>query len=161
MLQAPDKWDILWIDFAERIAAESKDRSTKVGCVIVTPDRKNLITSGWNGFPRDVNDDVDARHERPEKYKWVIHAERNALYNHARHGGQPLLGAVAYLNFWPTPCSNCLGSLAQSGIHQIRGSNVQFTGVGSGDAYDVDDISAQIFAETGIAQVALDYDPRR
>jgi dCMP deaminase len=160
-INKPDKWDILWIDQAQRFAEESKDRSTKVGCVLVTADRKTFISSGWNGFPRGVRDDIDSRHERPEKYNWVIHAERNAVYNHSRHGGPGLEGAIAYLNWFPIPCSNCLGSFVQSGIRIIIGPNVPFAGVGSGTNYDVDEISRQIFEETGVTYYPVDYEPRR
>ncbi len=152
-----DKWDILWIDTAQRFSEESKDRSTKVGCVLVTPDRKTFISSGWNGFPRGINDDVDERHERPEKYMWVIHAERNSIYNHARDGGVGLIGAVAYMNYLPFPCSNCLGSFVQAGISLIIGPDIAFPGVGKGKEYDLDNITPQIFAETGIQYRAVDY----
>lgn len=152
-----DKWDILWIDTAQRFAEESKDRSTKVGCVLVTPDRKTFISSGWNGFPRGVNEDIDHRHERPEKYKWTIHAERNSIYNHARNGGPGLHGAIAYMNFIPFPCSNCLGAFVQCGISLIIGPNVEFPGVGAGSHYDVHDITSHIFEETGIEYRTVDY----
>lgn len=156
--QDPDKWDILWLDMAQRISLESKDRSTKVGCVIVSPDRRTFISSGWNGFPRGVDDNVDSRHERPEKHYWVIHAERNAIYNHARNGGPSLMGAVAYLNYFPTPCSNCLGSLQQVGIVEIRGTTQKFPGADKNKHYDLDNVTPDMFIETGIRQIALNYE---
>jgi dCMP deaminase len=158
-IQQADKWDILWIDSAERFSRESKDRSTKVGCVIVTPDRKTFITSGWNGFTRGVNDNIDSRHCRPEKYKWSIHAECNAIYNHARKGGPGLDGSIAYMNYIPFPCSNCLSALNQSGIKTIVGPPVEFPGVGKGEFYDIEDITSQIFDETEIEYLIVDYTP--
>ena len=59
-------WDSRWMDMARLVGSWSKDRSRKCGAVIV--DSRNVLVSiGWNGFPRGINDDVDARHERPTK----------------------------------------------------------------------------------------------
>src|SRR5678816_3286831 len=87
-------WDIRFLREAARIATWSKDRSTKVGCVIVGPSRE-IRSTGYNGFPRGVNDDVDERHARPMKYAYCEHAERNAIYNAARVG-IPLEGCTLY-----------------------------------------------------------------
>lgn len=105
-------WDARWLALAEVIGAWSKDRSTKVGCVIVGSARQVLAT-GYNGFPRGVNDDPDERHERPLKYKWTEHAERNAIYNAARHG-VALDGAVVYVPWHP--CSDCARAIIQAGL---------------------------------------------
>lgn len=160
IFQPATKWDKLWIDMAQRISEESKDRSTQVGCVLVTPDN-TLISSGWNGFPRLINDDIDCRHERPEKYDWTVHAERNAIYSHGRSGGPSLMGSVAYLNFEPTPCSGCMAALIQVGVSTIAGPNISFTGVGTGIHYDLEDITPQMFKEANIIRRVVDYDPRR
>ena len=65
------------------VAEWSKDRSTKVGCVVIGPDRE-VRSMGYNGFPRGINDEIERRHARPDKY--TEHAERNAIYNAARVG---------------------------------------------------------------------------
>lgn len=152
------KWDKLWIDSAQRYSEESKDRSTKIGCVIVKNDIP--ISQGWNGFARGVDETLDERHERPEKYKWVIHAEMNAILNHARYGGPGLDGCIAYMNYEPGVCSNCLNSLAQVGIKAIIGPNVPFPGKGRGTHYDIN-IAPVIAAETNIEIHSVDYEPRR
>ena len=100
---------------AELKATYSKDRSRKVGCVIVN-HRNVMLTSGWNGFPRDVDDDVDERHERPAKYLWTEHAERNAIYN-AASMGIPLMGSKAFVTLFP--CADCMRALLQSGVIEI------------------------------------------
>jgi deoxycytidylate deaminase len=53
-------WDARFMALAEHVAGWSKDPSTKVGAVIVSPDRRQL-TTGYNGFPQGIAD--DARHE--------------------------------------------------------------------------------------------------
>ena len=74
-------WDLRWMALAQFVATWSKDRGRKVGAVIVGPDNE-IRSTGYNGIPRGVNDDVEERHEAAtgEKYLWVSHAERNAIY---------------------------------------------------------------------------------
>ena len=54
-------WDIRWMALAQFIATWSKDRGRKVGAVIVGPDNE-IRSTGYNGIPRGVNDDVEERH---------------------------------------------------------------------------------------------------
>lgn len=94
----------------------SKDQSTKVGCIIVG-QQNEILTTGYNGMPRGVNDDVEQRHERPIKYSWFEHAERNAIYNAARIGTS-LLGSRAYITSL-CPCCDCARGIIQAGIKTI------------------------------------------
>lgn len=105
-------WDQSFIDMAKGFAQRSKDPSTKVGAVIVGPDNE-VRSLGYNCFPRGVNDNIPSRFDRPEKYKWFEHAERNAIYNAARVG-IPLKGCHIYVSW--IPCSDCARAIIQSGI---------------------------------------------
>jgi dCMP deaminase len=105
-------WDEYFSNLAEAVALKSKDRSTKVGCVLVGPEHE-IRSTGFNGFPRGVNDDIEERHERPEKYFWTEHAERNAVYAAARTGAH-LKDCTAYVTL--APCMDCARALIQSGI---------------------------------------------
>ena len=110
-----NKWDFRFIELADlQVAQWSKDRSSKVGCVLVK-DRE-IITTGFNGMPRGCDDNVEARHERPEKYSWFLHAELNAIVNAARQG-KCTLGCDAYLNWYP--CDHCAGVLVNAGIKRV------------------------------------------
>jgi dCMP deaminase len=100
---------------AEEIADWSKDRSSKVGCVIVGPSNE-IRSTGFNGFPRGVADDISERLTRPEKYLWTEHAERNAIYNAAR-AGISLEGCTMYLPWFP--CAACARAIIQSGICRL------------------------------------------
>ena len=72
------KWDFRFLDMAALIANWSKDPSTKVGAVIV--DKNNRVISlGYNGLPSSVPDDPEILNNRFEKYKYIIHAETNAI----------------------------------------------------------------------------------
>ena len=108
-------WDKRWMDTAYQKGTWSKDRSRKCGAVIVTLENDE-VCNGWNGFPRGVDDDVEARHARPIKYLWSEHAERNALYNACRRG-KSTFGCKIYQTLYP--CAHCARALIQSGICEV------------------------------------------
>src|SRR5574340_1460338 len=84
-----------FITIAHAVAQLSKDRATTVGAVAIGPAGE-IRAMGYNGFPRHANDDIEARHERPAKYLFTEHAERNLIYNAARVG-TPLEGCILVL----------------------------------------------------------------
>lgn len=108
-------WDDRWIGLASYVAEWSKDRSRKNGAVIVD-NRQSVVSLGWNGFPRGIDDDVPERHIRPYKYLWTEHAERNALYNGVAIGA-PALGCRVYTTLYP--CADCARAIIQSGIVEV------------------------------------------
>ena len=109
------KWDLRFIGLAQHISTWSKDPSTKVGCVVVGEDRE-IRSTGFNGFPRGINDDEDRLMDREKKYPLICHAEENAIM-HAARIGVSLKDSTAYVT-WP-PCSRCARSLIQAGIREI------------------------------------------
>jgi dCMP deaminase len=108
-------WDEYFFNIVYQVALKSKDRSSKIGCVVVGPNNE-IRSTGYNGFPRKINDDIDERHERPVKYIWTEHAERNAIYAAARVGVS--LDGCAMYQSWH-PCSECSRAIIQSGIKEI------------------------------------------
>ncbi len=110
----PDGWDRRFLKLAEHISGWSKDPSTKVGCVIVGPDRE-VRSTGFNGFPRGIADTPERLNDRPLKYKLVVHGEMNAIL-HAARIGISLKGCVAYTTL--PSCSQCSIALVQVGIVQ-------------------------------------------
>src|SRR5687768_18390563 len=108
-------WDRRFLELARHIAQWSKDPSTKVGCVVVGPDRE-IRSTGFNGFPRGIQDSMERLHDRERKYPLVCHAEEYAIM-HAARIGVALKGCVAYVT-WP-PCTRCARSLIQAGIREI------------------------------------------
>lgn len=107
------KWDRWFLGLAEYVATASKDPSTKVGCVVVGPDRE-IRSTGFNGFPRGVADD-HRLNERDSKYPIIVHAEENSIA-HAARIGVSLKECTAYITF--PPCSRCARLLIQSGISE-------------------------------------------
>ena len=110
-----EKWDNRFLELAKHISVWSKDPSTKVGCVVVGEDRE-IRSTGFNGFPRGINDDASRLTDRDKKYPLICHAEENAIM-HAARIGISLKGSTAYVT-WP-PCSRCARSLIQAGIEEI------------------------------------------
>ncbi len=108
-------WDRRWLDLATLIGSWSKDRSRGVGCVFVG-SANQILSTGYNGLPRGIDDDVNARHERPEKYDWTEHAERNAIYNAAR-SGTILEGSFVYTSLFP--CVACARAIIQVGAGTV------------------------------------------
>ena len=109
-------WDKYFLNIAEAVKLKSKDQSTQIGAVIVS-DGKEIVSTGYNSFPRGINDFVSERQEKPEKYFWMEHAERNAIYNAAR-GGNTTKDTVMYLTCG-IPCTDCAKGIISSGIKEI------------------------------------------
>lgn len=108
-------WESYFMWMAFMVSTRSKDRSTKVGAVIVRD--KVIIATGYNGFPRKCDDRVEARYERPLKYDWTVHAEENAILNAAR-AGLATIDSTLYVT--PLlPCHNCAKSIIQAGIKRV------------------------------------------
>ncbi|MDP7658840.1 MAG: dCMP deaminase family protein [Candidatus Thalassarchaeaceae archaeon] len=109
------KWDGRFLNLAKHISEWSKDPSTKVGCVVVGIDRE-IRSTGFNGFPRGIEDSMDRLEDREQKYPLICHAEENAIM-HAARIGISLKDCSAYVT-WP-PCSRCARSLIQAGVNEV------------------------------------------
>lgn len=109
-------WDQYFYGFAKHAATRSKDLSTHIGAVIVD-EYHGLVSSGYNSFPAGLRDNLPERQERPEKYFWFEHAERNAILTAARRGVR-LDKCTMYLNCF-VPCTDCARSIIQAGIREV------------------------------------------
>ena len=105
---------IQYLKLSDKTASRSKDKSTKVGAVIVDKNEIAPLSIGYNGMPRGVNEDSEERNARPEKYLWYEHAERNAIYNLARG---ILQDKVIYTNSFPNMES--ARAIVSSGISSV------------------------------------------
>jgi len=146
-------WDQYFLKMAKFVATKSKDRSTQVGIVLVGTDNE-VLSTGFNGFPRGVDDENESYHERPMKYKITEHAERNSVFNAARQGIK-LKGATAYFDSDPYPCSDCARALIQAGIKRVVGTAEKFAGKRtdeSGKSYWEEDcaIGADLLRQSGV-----------
>jgi dCMP deaminase len=114
MRQVPS-WDEYYLNICKAVAERSKDPNTQVGCIIAGRAHE-IRSTGYNSPPRGIRDDVPERLERPTKYLWMEHAERNAIYNAARCG-TPLEGCTIYIELMP--CMDCARAIVQSGIREV------------------------------------------
>jgi dCMP deaminase len=103
------------MELARHVGQWSKDRTTRIGSVIAGPNNE-IRATGYNGFPRGVDDSIGERFERPGKYLWTEHAERNAIYNAARIG-VPLEGCRIYIPWFP--CIDCARAIVQCGLVEV------------------------------------------
>lgn len=112
-----DTWTRRFLGLADHMAAWSEDRDFHVGAVIVGAGHE-VRASGYNGLPRGVSATDPARLDRAsgEKFHWVEHAERNAIYNAAR-AGTAIQGCTIYVNRFP--CADCARGIIQSGIVRV------------------------------------------
>lgn len=109
-------WTEYFLGIAEQIKLKSKDQSTQIGAVVVGEGR-NILSTGYNSFPRGLDDSLQERQERPEKYFWIEHAERNAIYNAALEGVS-LKNSTIYLTSG-LPCMDCARGIVNSGIKTV------------------------------------------
>lgn len=112
VLKRADKWDARFIELAFHISQWSKDPSTKVGAVIVDQYRR-VVSLGYNGFPRDINDSEERLYNKDIKLQIVKHAEENAILNCGRDSS----GCTIYVSH--CPCASCAGTIIQSGIRRV------------------------------------------
>ena len=109
-------WTDYFLNIAEQVKLKSKDESTQIGAVVVGLDNE-VLSTGYNSFPRRLDDTKQERQERPEKYFWFEHAERNAIYNAARIGVS-LKNSTIYLTSG-IPCMDCARGIVNSGIKTV------------------------------------------
>ena len=109
-----EKWHLRFLRLAHEVASWSVDPSTKVGCILVR-DRR-VISTGYNGFPKNISDNFERLMDREKKYEITVHAEVNAITTAALHGVSTD-GCLAYVTF--SPCSRCAAVLINAGIKEV------------------------------------------
>lgn len=111
-----NKWDLRYLKLAEEVSSWSKDPSTKIGAIAVG-NKGQVLAQGYNGFPRGIIDKPEYYLDRETKYKYVVHAEMNVIYN-ATYNGVSLDGATIYVTGLPV-CSDCAKGIIQVGISRV------------------------------------------
>lgn len=104
-------WQDYFLGLAKVVAQRSHDVHTKHGCII-TDQQHRILGVGYNGFPKGMNDSFLPT-SRPDKYNWMIHAERNALSNCVIRPDN----GIAYVT--GQSCNDCIIALWQEGIKTV------------------------------------------
>jgi len=119
-----EKWCRRFMNIALESATWSKDPHTKTGAAIVTLEG-DPVSWGFNGIPKKV-EDREERYQRPEKYKWIQHAERNAI----DLSKYDLKNCVIFCTHFP--CHECAKSIIQKGIVAVVVDSKHFQNSNSG-----------------------------
>jgi len=142
------RWHQRFMRLAREVSTWSKDPSTQVGCVLVR--EKKVLSTGYNGFPKNISDNLNRLIDREQKYEITVHAEVNAVTSAALHGVSTD-GSIAYVTF--NPCSRCASVLVNAGIASVF----------SDGAAEIPErwlknfiLASKIFAEAGIHYQTID-----
>jgi dCMP deaminase len=111
-----NKWDKRYTELAKNVSTWSKDPSKRIGAVAIG-HKGQVLSQGYNGFPRGVEDAPERYQYRQAKYALVVHAEMNAIYN-ACHNGVSLDGSTMYVSGLPV-CSECAKGIVQVGVKRV------------------------------------------
>lgn len=115
MAKTTDEFDGLGMAWVDRVKKRSKDPSTKTGAVILEKFSGSVISIGYNDLPEGV-EDTPERRQRPDKYLFTEHAERNAIFS-ALKSGYTLGNTIMYTGWYP--CADCARAIIQSGIPEL------------------------------------------
>ena len=139
-------WNKRYLNLAHYVSKWSRDPNRKCGTVIVGQDTM-VKAIGYNGLPNntDLNhSNTKKRYEKPQKYMWVEHAERNAIYTAGRNGVS-LDGCKMYVTYFP--CCDCARAIIQSGIKEVYSPKPDWSHHKWGESWKV---SKQMFDECGV-----------
>lgn len=136
-------WDEYFFQIARQVATRSTCMRRQVGAVLVKD--KRLLSTGYNGAPRDISHCIDVgclreelgvpSGERHELCR-ALHAEQNAIAQAALHGVK-IEGSTLYCTH--QPCSLCAKMIINAGIVEVYFD----------EGYP-DELAAGFFAEAGI-----------
>jgi len=109
-----ENWDEYFFRLAYVVAQKSHDPKTRIGSILVRD--KNVISTGYNSFPRLVNDSAERYNNRDLKRKIVCHSEENTILTSARLGINTSNTTLFTFGF---PCCNCMKILIQGGVSDL------------------------------------------
>ena len=128
----------------------SKDPSKKVCALFIAPDSLQILSAGYNGLPRKIRETKE-RWEKPEKYNFIVHAEKNGIYN-ACMNGISLKDSICIVTFFP--CSECARALIQVGVDTIVAPKPDFNNLKYSESFKY---SLEMLNEIGINIIYIDY----
>lgn len=110
------------------VSIRSPDPSTKHGSVIVDSNNR-ILGVGYNGWPRGGDESIYPT-TRPDKYKYMIHSEKNAINN--------CTGTIVDATLYVTgvPCNLCMQDIIQAGIKRVCFGNIQSACVEGSESYE-------------------------
>tara|TARA_R100000734_G_C3235582_1_gene42019 strand:+ start:69 stop:518 length:450 start_codon:yes stop_codon:yes gene_type:complete len=137
-------WKNRYINLAKEISTWSKDPSTKVGCIAVG-EHGQVLSQGYNGFPRNFPDTNENYTDREKKYNYIIHAEMNCIY-HATYNGISLQNSTFFI-YGLHVCSECAKGLCQVGVKHVIAKDIGFNNQRWKSSCN---LAAEIFFQQGV-----------
>ena len=116
------EWNKRYMNLAKEVSTWSKDPSSQIGAVAIG-SKGQVLSQGYNGFPRCIKDTEYRLNNREIKYKHVVHAEMNCIFN-ATYTGVSLDGASMYVYGLPI-CTECAKGIIQVGIKRVYMNNIE------------------------------------
>lgn len=144
-----NEWTRRYLQLAKQVSTWSKDPSRQIGAVAVSKERQ-VLSTGYNGFPRNIADSTARLSNREEKYKYVVHAEMNCIYN-ACYNGISLRGSTLYIYGLPV-CSECAKGIIQVGVSKVIMQDPDYETDNSKwqESYE---LSKKMFSEAGVIYI--------
>ena len=139
------EWNRRYLGLAYEVSKWSKDPSKKIGAIAVG-NKGQVLAQGYNGFPRGIRHSSERLNNRELKYKFVVHAEMNLIYN-AGYNGVSLDGSTVYVTGLPV-CSECAKGLIQVGVQQVIMPTQEDTPDVWKESFE---FTKQLFEEAGVA----------
>ena len=109
------KWDKRFVEISQLVSTWSKDPSRQIGAIAVR--NRKILSTGYNGFPKGIEDTEARLRVREIKYQYVVHAEMNCIYN-AAENGISLRDSTLYIYGLPV-CGNCALGIIQAGVKRV------------------------------------------
>ena len=112
-------WDTYFMSIALLSSFRSKDKHTSNGACIADCENK-IVGIGYNGLPRGLDDNTDQfwsdddNNIENSRHTYVVHAEKNAIYNSMTHNLKK--GTIYVTQF---PCNVCTQEIIQVGIRRV------------------------------------------
>lgn len=141
--------EICYMNMAKNIATLSPDSQTKVGCILVNSNGRQ-IASSYNNFV-DNSDHSILPNSRPEKYEFIQHAEMNLLFNCLKNGLSAINNSTVFCTL--SPCLQCLRAMFQSGITKVYYDAMYFKNT---DIYNIPDMHVKVsYSQSGFSVLEL------
>ncbi len=128
----------------------SDDPNTKNGAILISTDGR-VIGTGVNRFPTGVKVTPE-RLQKPLKYEFMEHAERNAIFDACRRG-ENTMGSTLYCPWYA--CAPCARAIIEAGIVRIIGHKQIFDRT---PAHWLETIAIgnEMFLDAGVETIQLD-----
>lgn len=104
-------WNKYFINIAYSISLKSKDKK-KVGAVLVSQNDNRIISTGYNGLPAGINDNIDWDN-RELVHSMIIHAEMNCIL----YSNNKFENSILYCTL--SPCKDCIKIIAAAKINKV------------------------------------------